>query len=62
MKKISRVIASLMLVVAAVFFLFALNHPEGSWPWSNGISYVLYGIYAVVMIILFIAPFKGKNK
>lgn len=62
MKKISRIIASVMFVVAAVFFVMALNHPEFSWPWSNNTSYGLYCIYAVVMIVLFVAPFKWKKK
>ena len=59
-KKISRIIGSIMFVAAIVFVIFALNHPEMSFPWSNTITYLLYGLYFVVMVIMFVAPFKKK--
>ena len=62
MKKTCRIIASVMLAVAIGFIAFALNHPESSFSWSNAVTYTIYGLYALVMIVLFIAPFKGKNK
>ena len=48
-KKISvkskfRIIAWLMLLVAAGFLCYAFQHPEGGWPWSNTVSYVLYTV------------------
>lgn len=58
MKKTARVIAGFMLVAAIVFFLVALNHPEFSWPWNNTVSYILYSVYALVVIILFVISFK----
>ena len=61
MKKTSRICASIMLVVAIGFVLCALNHPESSLPWSNTISYILFGVYILIMVILFVAPFKGKR-
>lgn len=61
MKKVSRMIASIMLAIAIGFILYVLNHPEGSWPWSNTVTYVLYGVYAIIMFVLFIAPFQ-KSK
>lgn len=60
MKKVSRIIATIMLVVALGFFIYAINHPELSWPWSNAITFTIYGIYLLIMIVLFIAPFKNK--
>lgn len=57
-KKTSRIIAAVMLATAVVFLIFAFTHPEGSFPWSNKVTYTLYGIYVAVMVILFIAPFK----
>lgn len=57
-KKISRIIALVMLVVAIVFIVFALGHPEMSFPWSNTITYLLYIIYLVTMVFFFVAPFK----
>ena len=60
MKKISRIIATIMLVIALGFIVYAINHPELSWPWSNAVTFTIYGIYLLIMIILFIAPFKNK--
>ena len=59
-KKISRVIGMTMLVAAIILVIFALNHPERSFPWSNTITYTLYGTYLMAMIVLLIAPFKKK--
>ena len=57
-KKISRIIGMIMLVVAIIFLVFALNNPQASWFWNNTITYTLYIIYLVVMIFLLIAPLK----
>lgn len=59
-KKISRSIGIIMLFAAVGFVIFALNHPEMSWPWNNTITYILYLIYIVGMIVCFIAPLKKK--
>ena len=61
MKKTSRIIAGVMLAVALVFCGYAIHHPELSWPWSNGVTFTLYGIYTAVMVLLFIAPFKSRK-
>ncbi len=60
-KKLSRIIAIIMLLIGIFFILFAFSHPEMSWPWSNTISYTLYLIYLIVMVVFFIAPFKKKD-
>ena len=60
-KKYSRIIAVIMLVIAIVFIFIALNNPQASFPWSNEITYILYGVYLCLMIVLFIAPFKRKK-
>ena len=60
-KKYLRIIAAIMLIVAIIFFIITLNNPQASLPWSNTITYTLYGIYVVTMIVLFIAPFKRKK-
>jgi type IV secretory pathway VirB2 component (pilin) len=59
-KKLSRIIAAAMLFLAAAFLCYALNHPEASFPWSNTITFILYGVYAATVAVLFIAPFKKK--
>ena len=59
-KKILRIIGLVMVVIAIVFVIFALNHPEMSFPWNNTITWVLYGLYAIVTVVLLIAPTKKK--
>lgn len=59
-KKISRIIGTIMLVIAIAVVVFALNHPEMSFPWSNTITWVLYGVYAIATVVLLIAPTKKK--
>ncbi|MEZ3463571.1 MAG: hypothetical protein K1W23_15755 [Lachnospiraceae bacterium] len=60
-RKRSRIIAVIMLITAAVFIVIALNNPQAVFPWSNTITYSLYGIYAVVMTVMFIAPFRRNR-
>lgn len=60
-KKHSRIIGVVMLLIAIAFLCFAFIHPEMSFPWSNIITYLLYGVYLIVMVVMFIAPF-GKRK
>ena len=60
-KKISRIISAVMLAAAVLFFLYALNHPEVSFPWGNAITYTLYGVYLLVMVVLAVAPFERKR-
>ena len=55
-KSISRIIGVMMLIVAIVFIMFALNHPEKSFPWNNIITRLLYGVYFLVAVVLLIAP------
>lgn len=52
-KKVSRIIAIVMLILAVVFLWYAVNHPEGTFPWSNTLTFILYGVYIIVMIVLF---------
>ena len=59
-KSISRIIGVIMLIVAIVFIVFALNHPEMSFPWNNTITWLLYGLYVLVTVVLFIAPKMKK--
>ena len=59
-KKISRIIGLVLVVIAIVFVVFALNHPEMSFPWSNTVTWGLYGLHALVTAVLLIAPAKSK--
>ena len=57
---VSRIIGLVMVTIAIAFVVFALNHPEMSFPWSNTITWGLYGMYAFVAVIFLIAPTKKK--
>ena len=59
-KSISRIIGVIMLIVAVIFIMFALNHPEMSFPWNNTITWLLYGLYVLVTVVLLIAPKMKK--
>lgn len=59
-KSISRIIGVIMLIVAIVCIVFALNHPEKSFPWNNTITWLLYGIYFLVTVVLLIVPKMKK--
>ena len=60
-KSISRIIGVIMLIVVFVFIMFALNHPEKSFPWNNTITWLLYGVYFLVTVVLLIAPKMKKS-
>ena len=60
-KSISRIIGLTMLMIAIVFIVFALNHPEKSFPWKNAITWLLYGVYFLVTVVLLIAPKMKKR-
>lgn len=47
-------IGCLMLVFAIGFVVYALNHPEGFFPWDNQITYTIYLIYLIATIAMFI--------
>lgn len=54
-------IPACVLVVAAVgFVIYAVGHPEMSFPWSVRITHILYGLYVDVVILLFVLAFWKK--
>lgn len=61
-RKISRIIGIIMLLVAVIFIVVALNNPQFSFPWSNMVTYSIYAMYFVIMIIALVAPFRKKDK
>ena len=58
MRGILKTIGWVMLAAAIAFIAFALGHPEASFPWSNDITYTIYGLYTIVMVILILLPSK----
>ena len=59
-KNTSRIVGLIMLIIAVAFILFALNHPEMSFPWNNTITWLLYGLYFLVTVVLLITPKMKK--
>ena len=59
-KSTSRIVGLVMLIISVAFIVFALNHPEMSFPWNNTITWLLYGLYILVTVVLFIAPKMKK--
>ena len=59
-KSTSRIVGLVMLIIAVAFIVFALNHPEMSFPLNNTITWLLYGLYVLVIVVLFIAPKMKK--
>ena len=55
-KSTSRIVGLVMLIIAVAFIMFAVNHPEMSFPWNNTITWLLYGLYVLVTVVLLIAP------
>ena len=57
----SRIIASIMLIIAIIFFVYAVTHPTASFPWSNTVTYSVYAVYMLMMMLLFVAPYKKEK-
>ena len=41
----SVIIGMVMLIIAGGFVAFAMQHPELSFPWSQRLTFMLYGAY-----------------
>ena len=60
--KILFVISVIMLLFAAGFVVYALSNPQGSFPWSNTITYTLYLVYVSIMVICFVFSLVLRKK
>lgn len=55
-------IPACVLVAAAIgFVIFALGHPELSFPWSTQITIILYGVYVDAVVLLLVLAFWKKT-
>lgn len=43
------IIGTVMLIVAIIFFFYAILHPEGNFPWSYETTWIIYKTYLTVM-------------
>lgn len=60
MKKRFLIPACVLLAAAIGFIIYALGHPELSFPWSTQITHILYGLYVDAVILLFVLTFWEK--
>lgn len=60
MKKKSRIVGIVMLLIAIIFLIFAFNNPQASFSWNIIVTYIIYSIYLIFMILFLIAPFNKK--
>ncbi len=59
-RKTSLIIGIVLLVLAIVFIVYALHHPEAAFPWSNRISFLFYGIYFWLLFKFLLVPVLSK--
>lgn len=62
MKKQFFIPACVLIIAAIVFVVFALNHPELSFPWSVQLTHIIYGIYIDVIVLLIVMAFRKNAK
>ena len=60
MKKRFLLSACVLIVIAVCFVIYAMWHPELSFPWSASITYVLYGLYVDGIVLLFTQTSHSK--
>lgn len=59
----SVIIGMVMFIVAGVFVAFAMQYPELSFPWSQRITFMLYGAYIWFMFRFLVdIPIFRKNR
>lgn len=62
MKKqtVFRIIGVVMLLFAIGFFWYAIHNPTASFPWSNTITYTIYIVYFLILILMFLLSKKKR--
>ena len=62
-RKTSLAIGAVLVVIAVCFVVYAAGHPEASFPWSNRITFMLYGAYVwLLMKFLVDIPFLSAKR
>ena len=64
MKKTTSLIIGAMLVAVAICFVsYATGHPEASFPWSNRITFMIYGAYIWLLLKFLVdIPFLSRKR
>ena len=60
----SVIIGTIMLIIAGGFVAFAMQHPELSFPWSQRVTFMLYGTYIwfIFRFLIDIPVFRRNRK
>lgn len=62
-RKTSLAIGAVFAAIAVCFVVYAAGHPEVSFPWSNRITFMLYGAYVwLLMKFLVDIPFLSAKR
>ena len=62
-KATSLVIGAFLAAIAVCFVSYAAGHPEASFPWSNRITFMVYGIYVWLLLKFLVdIPFLSNKR
>ena len=62
-RKISLAIGAVLTVIAVCFASYAAGHPEASFPWSNRITFMIYGVYIWLLLKFLVdIPFLSNKR
>ncbi len=56
MKNRYAIFGIILVALGLIFIAIALTNPQMSFPWSNWVSYTLYGFYIVYTVLVFCMP------
>ena len=62
-RKTSLLIGAGLLTIAVCFLFYAAIHPEASFPWSNQITFMIYGVYIWLLLKFLVdIPFLSNKR
>ena len=62
-KATSLMIGAFLAAIAVCFVSYAAGHPEASFPWSNRITFMIYGVYVWLLLKFLVdIPFLSKKR
>ena len=62
-KSTSLIVGGILAAIAVCFVGYAAGHPEASFPWSNQITFMIYGAYVWLLLKFLVdIPFLSKKR
>lgn len=62
-KSASLMIGAILAAIAVCFVGYAAGHPEASFPWSNRITFMIYGAYVWLLLKFLVdIPFLSRKR